>query len=104
MGTWNPSTDKEEEVMVKRQRRNQTTVFSTTFTRYGAKSPIKIYTQSSDPVNSMTTRFYTKPNSDGRSTEVWDVGAGRKKGTRRYVMVGAGPSPRWLKKFFGRDD
>lgn len=88
--------------MAKRTK-NGITLFSTEFTLDGAKSPLKLFTRSSDPVNNMTTRYYTKPNSDNRSTEVWDVGAGRKKGTRRFVMVGSGPAPRWLKKFFGRD-
>lgn len=83
--------------MVKKVKKG---IFQASFSQGGSKKKIRIFTRSSDPANDISTRFFTKPDSDGRSVEVWDTGKGKKKGTRRYSIMGSGPAPRWLKEVF----
>jgi len=60
--------------------------------RDGSTKPVRLYT-------SDRQLFYTKPNSDGRTSEWW--GFMKPTGGMRYTLLAAIPAPKWLKDLFG---
>jgi hypothetical protein len=74
----------EEEVMVKRY----------TMKRSGSKRTVKLWSDDGE-------KFFTKPDSDGRTSEWWRTPNERKKGAVRYSLMGTMQAPNWLKKLFG---
>lgn len=67
-------------------------VKTTSIRRDGSKKRTRLFTMDSQV-------FYTKPNSDGRTSEWW--GFKKPKGGMRYTLMAGIPAPQWLKDFFG---
>lgn len=67
-------------------------VKKTTMRRDGAKGLTSLFSIDGEV-------FYTKPNSDGRTSEWW--GRKKPKGGMRYTLMAGLPAPQWLKDFFG---
>lgn len=67
-------------------------VRKTTMRRDGAKGLTNLFTVDGEV-------FYTKPSSDGRTSEWW--GFKKPKGGMRYTLMAGLPAPQWLRDFFG---
>ena len=67
-------------------------VKSYTMNRKGSKRKIKLYSNNDEV-------FFTKPDSDGRTSEWW--GSNNPQGGRSFTLMAGLSSPKWLKDLFG---